>query len=215
MTRELGRVARISWVCADEREGASIRAELGSMVVLGVGKTAAAVSLTRHLERGLPDAVVVFGVCGAYPEREGALEVGDTVLVGEDVFADEGVQTEATFLGLGQLGLGDEGPFMAAPELVARLNVIAEGIPVVRGATVSTCSGTNELSRVRAERSGARVETMEGAAVGWVCRTFGVPWVQLRSVSNRTGDRAKAGWDLHRALRELHRHVLLAERALR
>jgi len=45
---------------------------------------------------------------------------------------------------------------------------------------------------------------MEGAAVMLVCQHLGVPAVQLRAVSNRTGEREAAGWDLHGSLRALH-----------
>ena len=45
---------------------------------------------------------------------------------------------------------------------------------------------------------------MEGAAVGAVCAALGIPWVQLRVISNRTGDRDRAGWDLDAELAVLH-----------
>jgi futalosine hydrolase len=45
---------------------------------------------------------------------------------------------------------------------------------------------------------------MEGAAVFQVCARLGVPAVQLRCVSNRTGDRARGGWDLHGSIARLH-----------
>jgi len=80
-------------------------------------------------------------------------------------------------------------------------------VPVVRGATVSNCSGSDPLALAIARRSGAAVETMEGAAVLQVCAHFGVPVVQLRCVSNRTGDRARGGWDLRGAVDRLHAAV--------
>jgi futalosine hydrolase len=44
---------------------------------------------------------------------------------------------------------------------------------------------------------------MEGAAIALACAHAGVPWVQLRAVSNLTGDRDRAGWDRDRALAAL------------
>ena len=72
------------------------------------------------------------------------------------------------------------------------------------GATVSTCSATDPLAAELGARTGAAVETMEGAAIGLACAAAGVPWAQLRAVSNLTGDRARAGWDLARAVGALH-----------
>jgi futalosine hydrolase len=53
-------------------------------------------------------------------------------------------------------------------------------------------------------RTNAAIETMEGAAVALVCRKLSIPLVQLRSVSNRTGDRERAAWDLDGACAPLH-----------
>lgn len=200
----------MNWLLAHAhpREGDDFAAERAEVHVLGVGKVAAAATLTRVLagavaQGRLPDAVLLFGVCGAYPARHRrggpVLRVGEACVVGDDVLADEGAATEEGFLDLEDLELGRVGPFTTDPSLVARA---AErlGVPVVRGATVSTCSGTEALSGERARRTGAAVETMEGAAVAAVCRRFAVPWLQVRAVSNETGDRQRAGWRLAEAV---------------
>ena len=113
---------------------------------------------------------------------------------------------------LAELGLGDAGPFAADPlrtaEAARRL-----GAPVVRGATVSSCSGSDALASALAGRSGAQVETMEGAAVLLACRELRVPAVQLRCVSNRCGERARGGWDLKGAVGRLHAGVRALARA--
>ena len=187
-------------VCAAAIEGGAL-----ADAVLGVGKAAAAMRTTQLLLAERPPWLLLIGVCGAYPES--GLEVGALCLVGEDLLADEGVALPGGgFLGLAEMGLGEIGPFVAD---AARTRVAARllAAPVLRGATVSTCSGDDERSRALATRSGAQVETMEGAAVLQVCRALAVPAVQLRCVSNRTGDRARAGWDLHGAIDRLHAAV--------
>lgn len=186
-------------VCAAAIEGGTL-----ADAVIGVGKAAAAMHTTRLLLTARPPWLLLIGVCGAYPES--GLEVGALCLVGEDLLADEGVAVPGGFIGLAQLGLGEVGPFIADP---VRTRSAAEllAAPVLRGATVSTCSGDDAHSRALAARSGAQVETMEGAAVLQVCRALAVPVVQLRCVSNRTGDRDRAGWDLRGAIDRLHAAV--------
>ena len=178
---------------------------------IGVGKVAATLGLSLLLADRKPEAVVAFGVCGAYPAEHGpggrAVQVGDLCVVGSDVLADEGVQDEWGFRDLGAMGFGDRGPFAADAELVQAL-ARQLGVPIVKGATVSTCSANDAASKAIATRCDAQVETMEGAAIGLVCGHFGVPWVQLRCVSNRTGDRSLAGWDLQRAVTRLHEAVV-------
>ncbi|MCB9752544.1 MAG: futalosine hydrolase [Myxococcales bacterium] len=174
-----------------------------ALAAIGVGKVAACAGLVEQLAARRPAAVVLFGICGVYPPAHGgdgpALEVGDVCLVGRDQLADEGVEHERGFTELARLGFPVTGPFTADPELTVAA-AAALGVPAVDGATVSTCSGTDGRSRALATRAGARVESMEGAAVAYVCQRRGIPMVQLRAVSNRTGDRARGGWDLKRAV---------------
>ncbi len=187
-------------VCAAELESGGL-----ADAIVGVGKAAAAIHMTRLLLTRRPAWVLLIGVCGAYAGA--GLAVGELCLVVEDRLADEGVALrEGGFLPLAELGLGDTGPFAADPQRTADAARWLRA-RVVRGATVSSCSGSDELAAALAERSGAQVETMEGAAVLQACRELRVPVVQLRCVSNRCGERARGGWDLHAAVAQLHRGV--------
>ena len=176
---------------------------------LGVGKVAAATSTCVLLEQRRPAGVLLFGVCGAFPARHRAgspLRIGDVVLVGSDTFGDEGTQTEHEFLDLQALGLPALGPFAAdGAALAAALCVLA--VPQVAGVTVSTCSGTEATSERMARRSGADVETMEGAAAAYVCRQLELPMLHVRAISNWTGDRTRGDWNRGAALEALHRAV--------
>lgn len=174
--------------------------------LLGVGKVAATLALTRRVLEQRPAAVVAFGVAGAYP---GGPAIGEACWVTSDWLVDEGVETPEGFLSLEQLRLGTRGPFVADAALTAALDArLGVGLPRVVGATVSTCSGTDaRAAACVAACPGVRVESMEGAAVGAVCTALGIPWAQLRVVSNRTGDRDRGGWDLPGALVRLHEAV--------
>lgn len=203
------------FVYAAPREGAWLAKRQADVLALGVGKIAAAMNLSVALAERRSQLVVQFGVCGAYPARHlraglVPLDVLDTCVVASETLVDEGVQTPDGFLDLAQLKLAEPGSMLAD---VARSGSIASllGCPQVAGATVSTGAGTEALSQAYAARSGAQVESMEGGAVAAVCRRFGVPHVQLRVVSNRTGDRGIAGWDLDGAIERL---TIAVERVL-
>jgi futalosine hydrolase len=188
--------------CADAREGQLLRdAGLGEVHVLGVGKAASAAALARLLAlRPSPSCVLLFGVCGAYPSPVDppTLSVLDLCVVSDSVFADEGAVTEQGFLDLGAMGLGPSGPWSAD---ATRSRRVAEGlgVPLVRAATVSTCSGTVELSDAFAARTRAQVETMESAACALASAAAGVPLVELRCVSNRTGPRSAGDFRIREA----------------
>ncbi|MFN3241652.1 MAG: futalosine hydrolase [Planctomycetota bacterium] len=179
---------------------------------IGVGKTAAAFGAADLLRRrdGVR-AVLLFGVAGAYPERHRdgppPLDIGDVAVVSHDLLADEGVETPDGFLDLGSMQLGDCGPFLADPRL-ARDAAVRLGCPSVHGLTVSSCSGTDEASRRARQRGGGGdVETMEGAAVAYVCRKLEVPLLHVRAISNWTGDRDRGAWNLGAAVDAVQRAV--------
>ena len=179
--------------------------------VLGVGKTNAAMHLPAAL-RALPGAraVLLFGVAGAYPGRHraapGPVKNGALCVVGSDRFGDEGVDTPKGFQDLKALNLGDCGPFPANPRM-AQQAAAALGVPIVRGVTVSTCSGTDASSQRMHRRSGADIETMEGAAVAYVCRQVELPLLHIRAISNWTGDRERGDWNLGAAVEVVQRAV--------
>jgi futalosine hydrolase len=74
--------------------------------------------------------------------------------------------------------------------------------PVARRAgfaTRTTCTGTDAAAREIAARTGAAVESMEGAAVVHACLRMGVPVGEVRAVSNMVGDRDRGAWRVREA----------------
>ncbi|MBK8977876.1 MAG: futalosine hydrolase [Planctomycetes bacterium] len=188
---------------AHPREGTLLRQDLSLRVLeTGVGKARSAVSVAAALAADRPRLVCIVGVCGAFPGRHAAgevlLEIGDACVVVESVLGDEGVDLGDGFADLDELGLGTTGPFPAHAEVSER---VAEGLglPRVRAATVSTCSGRDDASARIAARTRADVETMESAAIAIACEAAGVPHIELRAVSNETGDRHRSAWRLGEA----------------
>ncbi|MEO6595357.1 MAG: futalosine hydrolase [Planctomycetota bacterium] len=201
-------------VCASMLERSFDRE--GLVHVIGVGKTAAAMQLPTVLRnKPLARAVLLFGVAGAFPDRHRSTpapaRLGGLCVVASDSFGDEGVETPTGFQAIepgptslytsahgGEAGgkiLGGLRSFPANPRMAQQVASLLD-VPLVRGVTVSTCSGTEATSERMAARSGADIETMEGAAVAYVCRQLEVPLLHVRAISNWTGDRGRGEWDL-------------------
>ncbi|HEX5052795.1 MAG TPA: futalosine hydrolase [Planctomycetota bacterium] len=188
----------------------------GRVHVLGVGKTAAAMRLPTVL-RSVPTAraVLLFGVAGAFPDRHrttpAPARLGQVCVVASDRFGDEGVETPTGFQAIeqgaarlyaneaGDRILGGPAAFPANPRMAQQASAMLR-VPLVRGVTVSTCSGTEATSQRMSQRSGADIETMEGAAVAYVCRQLEVPLLHVRAISNWTGDRDRGEWNLGAAV---------------
>jgi futalosine hydrolase len=191
-----------------------------TMHELGVGKVAAAMelySLLIRLESVRPArGVLLVGVAGSHPERvRGSappVAPGDICVVASDVLADEGVATPGGFIDFGKprehgVRLVDTGPFPASPRMAAEA-AARLGCPLVKGATVSTCSGVDALAHGQHARTHADIETMEGAAVAAVCRRRETPLLHVRAISNWTGDRDRGEWNLGRAVDALHAAIV-------
>ncbi len=180
---------------------------------IGVGKVAATMGLYALLvtleARQTVRGVLLLGVAGAYPDRvrssPAPVRRGGVCIVGSDQLADEGVLLPDAFVDFGQPVFGhaqrlvDTGPFPANPRIAADA-AARLGVPIVRGATVSTCSGADAVARALHARTHADVETMEGAAVAAVCRRRELPLLHLRAISNWTGDRDRGEWNLGAAV---------------
>jgi len=187
-------------VCvATEREAAGLRGRLGAehtLLATGVGPVRAAHCATLFLARHAVDGVITCGLGGAYPGS--GLKVGAVVCALTEQYADLGAESPEGLLDMEALGFplvdGD-------PPLYSRLPLSL--FPAARRvdcATCSTCTGTEATARERETRTGAAVESMEGAAIVQVALAMGVPVGEVRGVSNLAGERDRAAWRIDEAL---------------
>jgi futalosine hydrolase len=195
-----------SW--ADVPEWTPVEVAGATVVRTGVGKVNAGAAAARFGPgRRL---LVSIGIAGALPIEVGdaaALEIGAAVVASASVYADEGLLAPAGFTDLAAMGFAP-GPRHApgpsfAPDARALGALGAAGLVPVRVATVSTCSGTDALALEVARRTGAQAEAMEGAAVLHAAARLGLPAVEVRVISNTTGDRERQRWALDRSLEAL------------
>jgi futalosine hydrolase len=78
-----------------------------------------------------------------------------------------------------------------------------ENIPVQAGniLTLSTVTGTAETtSKLQQREPGALAEAMEGYGVAMAAKEFGLPVLEIRSISNPIGPRDRSAWRIKDAL---------------
>ncbi len=171
------------------------------VLLTGVGKANAAGAVARVLDPSRHAGVLSVGVAGALPGS--GLAIGESVLASACVFADEGVESPEGFVDLADRGFAP-GPWASVRGTTdAALGVPWAGLVDRAGpiATVSICSGTDERAWGIAKRTGALAEAMEGAAVAASAARLGVPFGELRVISNTTG--SNQTWDMKTALDRL------------
>jgi futalosine hydrolase len=140
------------------------------------------------------------GIGAAYGRRAA---VGDLVLADRVVHADLGADSPEGFLPIDALGLGAATTWLDEA-LVAR---VAARTPVAAGpiVTVSTVTGTAERAKELVAAYDPAAEGMEGAGVLAAARAHGLPFLELRGISNLVGRRDRSAWDLPAALAALTR----------
>lgn len=184
-------------------EWAPYEVEPGLIIVrTGVGKANAAAAVGIALHSRTYTAVVNLGIAGALP-GDNPMHIGDTVAATRSVYSDEGLELpNGSFVGCSAMGfpLGpfDDSGIPGDPELLDRVRALVSTTAPV--ATVSTCSGTDALAGQVVDRTAAVAEAMEGAAVGQVATRLGVPFLELRVISNSTGDRDNQTWSIGESL---------------
>ncbi|MER7586694.1 futalosine hydrolase [Micromonospora sp. NPDC127501] len=202
-------------VTAVPAEADAIRAGLIDPTVtvtpIGVGPAIAGAATARLLALaeavGRPyRAVVSAGVAGGFTGRA---EVGDTVLGTASIAADLGAESPDGFIPVDELGmppalLGAGSRVPADPGLLAALRAAlptATAGPVLTVSTVTgTPASTDELRRRHPE---AVAEAMEGYGVAVAAAQAGVPFAELRTISNPIGPRDRDAWRLREALAAL------------
>jgi len=187
----------------------------------GIGKTNASAAVALLLAKYKPQAVILSGCAGAYPQTD--LQMGDIVVADGEFFADEGVQCPDHFADMREIGFP-----LSLPGSATLFNHIplsqnwCEGATRIlksdklgrfcchcgRIATVSSCSGSTRLALQRKIISSALCENMEGAAVAAVCHAVGVPLLQIRGISNYAVDRDQQEWDVNTAVTNTQQAVL-------
>lgn len=171
--------------------------------VTGVGAVPTAFALAKLFAGASYDLALNVGIAGAFDR---SLQLGEVVNVVSERFADVGVEEQdGRFTDVHELGLTppDAFPFTAG-EL---RNPQADGFSFAKnckGLTVNKVHGSlASIEAVRAKYP-AEIETMEGAAFFYACLLSGVPFLQLRSISNYVEPRNRDAWDLPLAIANLN-----------
>ncbi len=175
-------------------------------LVSGIGTTFTTFHLTNTLFQEKYELVICAGIAGSLISD---LKIGEVVNVVSEEFADLGIENKEEFLTLFESGFINENEFPFRNGLLMANN--SSGLiqfKKVRGVTVNKSHGkTSSINELKGKFL-AHVESMEGAAVFYVCNWMGVPCCQIRAVSNFIEPRDKLQWDIPLALENLKAALL-------
>lgn len=176
------------------------------ILVTGIGTTFTTFHLTNILKENQYQSVLNIGIAGSLTSE---IEIGEVVNVVSDEFADLGIEKRDEFLTLFESGFMDSNEFPFEQGLLKASNYNGLlNLKKVRGITTNISHGrTSSIAEIH-EKFSAQVESMEGAAVIYVCNWLGVSCIQIRAISNFVEARDSSKWNIPLALENLKKSVL-------
>ena len=172
------------------------------LLVTGVGSIATSWAMTKWLSSNpKPDLAINIGIAGSFRDE---ISIGTVVNVKSEQFCDFGIEEAdhvKTVFDAGYVD-PDEFPFrngkLVNPNWFENLE-----IPAVHGVTGNISHGAaDSIARIKKDFD-PDIESMEGAAIFYVCLFEKVPFLEIRAISNYVDIRDTEKWDIPSAIENL------------
>ena len=193
-------------------------------MLTGIGTTSTCYRLTKKIleakAAGNPyDLVVNIGIAGSYafnddPDKPAKFPMGSVAIIEKEYFGDLGFETIFGFQTLFQYDILDadvfpfKGGALHRKELASNIEEFLGKYDKGTGVTVQTVTGNPLRTESLIKQFDPHIESMEGAAVYYVCLLEDIGFFELRTVSNEVGERNREKWNTPLALESLKRAMV-------
>jgi futalosine hydrolase len=176
--------------------------------VTGVGTPQCMYRLQQQLQQTNYNMVIQAGIAGTFNT---AFNLGQTVLVKYDTFADIGFEENEKFTSLFDSGFAKKNdfPFTGGWLKNDHPYLVQSNLAVATAITINKVSDSKLQTLQMSTAYNAEVESMEGAAFHYVCLQNNIDFLQVRSISNHVADRNKLNWKMTEAIVDLNKNVAL------
>ena len=166
------------------------------VLISGIGLTATTYHLTSQFQLKKYDLVIQAGVAGCFDNK---IPLGEVMVIAKDTIADQSVvelKKLKTLFNLKWLPY-NQFPFTKGWLLNPHTNLLKKsGLKIVKGVSVNQISTSGAMIDFYRKTFDPIAESMEGAALHYVCLMEKIPFIQLRSISNYIGERNKKNWNM-------------------
>jgi len=168
----------------------------------GVGVIFTTFHLTRTLLKYQYEIVLNIGLGRSFSKK---IEIGEVLNIVTEEFADLGIEKYSGFKSLFDLGYLPKNEFPFEKGIINNSTVSTNlGLPIAKGITVNKTYGRSSMLEELSSKFDAEVESMEGAAIFYVCKNISVPFLELRAISNYVEPREFSNWNIPLALSNLN-----------
>jgi futalosine hydrolase len=177
------------------------------ILITGVGLTATTYSLTKQLTIKRPDIIIQAGVGGCFAPT---IPLASVLAIKQEAIADQGVVESGKLKTMFDLRLlpQNQYPFLKG-WLVNNSEALKKvKLKKVNGISVNEITTSNQKVNLYKAAFNPVVESMEGAALHYVCLMEKIPFLQIRSVSNYIGERNKKNWNMKESIINLNNELI-------
>jgi futalosine hydrolase len=177
------------------------------VLITGVGVPSAIYQLQKRVHQMDYDLIIQAGIAGSF---NGEIVLGQTFLIKQDCFADIGIEEKGNYTPIFKTELLDknEFPFVNGWLINTHEYLKKSDLPAAKAITVNKLSDSELQKQQYITAFDADIESMEGAALHYVCLQENIPFLQIRSVSNYVGERDKTKWKLKEAIENLNTELI-------
>lgn len=178
------------------------------VLVAGVGLMSTTYNLQRQFQVRKPDLVIQAGIGGCFDE---SIPPGTVLAVKKDTVADLGVIEKKQFNSVFDMGFSkpDQFPYKKGWLVNPGMHLLKKNsLKKVSAVSVNQVSSSKQTIGLFREKYDPVIESMEGAALHYVCLMENIPFLQLRSVSNYVGERNKKNWRIKESISNLNNELI-------
>lgn len=177
------------------------------VLITGIGLTATTYSLMEQFRIKRPGLVIQAGVGGCFDKT---IPLGKVLCIRMETIADQSVVELNKLKTLFDLKLvpQDKFPFKRGWLVNNNPEIRKVRLRKVVGISVNEITTAKEKVKFYRQKFNPIVESMEGAALHYVCLKEKIPFIQLRSVSNYIAERNKKNWNMKESIENLNEELI-------
>lgn len=177
------------------------------VLITGIGLTATTYSLTKQLRIKRPDLIIQAGVGGCFDSN---ILLGEVFAIKQETIADQCVIESGKLKTLFDLKLVPQNQYPFSKGWLANKSDVLKKVKLkkVTGISVNEITTSRQKVKFYKEHFNPVVESMEGAALHYVCLMEKIPFIQIRAVSNYIAERNKKNWNMKESIINLNNELI-------
>lgn len=177
------------------------------IMITGIGLTATTYSLMRQLRFKKPDLIIQAGVGGCFDKT---IPLGSVMAIKQEAIGDQSVIELNQLKTLFDLKLVPQNQYPFHNGWLVNKSELLKKVKLkkVKAISVNEITTSRQKLKFYKKTFAPVVESMEGAALHYVCLMEKIPFLQLRSVSNYIAERNKKNWNMKESIANLNKELI-------